>query len=145
MTFSYAQPTLARPAAEHRTGLLRLALKLDAVATGALAALGVAAASLLDDLLGTPSSLLWLVGLFLLAYAAAVWVIGTRPQVSRQAAWSVVAVNVLWVVASVATVAAGWLPLTTLGTAFVLLQAVVVLVFADLQYVGLRRAQTGAA
>lgn len=142
---SYAQPVLAQPAAGDRSGLLRLALKLDAVATGALAVLGLAAAPLLDSMLGTPSSLLLPVGLFLLVFAAAVWLIGTRPQVSRVAAWSVVALNLLWVVGSVAAVVAGWLPLTTLGTAFVLVQAVAVLVFADLQILGLRRARAGAA
>lgn len=142
---SYAQPVLAQPAAGDRSGWLRLALKLDAVATGALAVLGLAAAPLLDSMLGTPSSLLLPVGLFLLVFAAAVWLIGTRPQVSRVAAWSVVALNLLWVVGSVAAVVAGWLPLTTLGTAFVLVQAVAVLVFADLQILGLRRARPGAA
>lgn len=142
---SYAQPVLAQPAAGDRSGLLRLALKLDAVATGALAVLGLVAAPLLDSMLGTPSSLLLPVGLFLLVFAAAVWLIGTRPQVSRVAAWSVVALNLLWVVGSVAAVVAGWLPLTTLGTAFVLVQAVAVLVFADLQILGLRRARSGAA
>ena len=142
---SYAQPVLAQPAAGDRSGLLRLALKLDAVATGALAVLGLAAAPLLDSMLGTPSSLLLPVGLFLLVFAAAVWLIGTRPQFSRVAAWSVVALNLLWVIGSVATVATGWLPLTTLGTAFVLVQAVAVLVFADLQILGLRRARPGAA
>lgn len=145
MTVSITQPGPARTGATDRSGLLRLALKLDAVATGALAVLGLAAAPLLESLLGTPASLLYPIGLFLLVYAAAVGIIGTRPQISRSAAWSVVALNSLWVVASVATVLAGWLPLTTLGTATVLLQAVAVLAFADLQYLGLRRARVGAA
>ena len=145
MTVSYPSAGLLQPTAADRNGLLRLALKLDAVATGALAVLGLAAASLLDGLLGTPASLLWPIGLALLVYAAAIWVIGTRPRISRPAAWSAVVLNLLWVAASVATVLAGWLPLTTLGTAFVLIQAVAVLVFADLQYLGLRRARSGAA
>ena len=145
MTVSITQPGLAHTGATDRSGLLRLALKLDAVATGALAVLGLAAAPLLESFLGTPASLLYPIGLFLLVYAVAVWIIGTRPQISRSAAWGVVALNLVWVAASVATVLAGWLPLTTLGTAFVLLQAVAVLVFADLQYLGLRRARTGAA
>lgn len=140
MTVSIAQSGSPHTAAADRSSLLRLALKLDAVATGALAVLGLAAAPLLDSLLGTPARLLYPIGVFLLVYAAAVWRIGTRPQVSGPAAWAVVVLNLVWVVASVATVLAGWLPLTTLGTAFVLVQAVAVLIFADLQYLGLRRA-----
>ena len=145
MTVSIAQPGSPHAGAADRTGLLHLALKLDAVATGALALLGLAAAPLLDSLLGTPVSLLYPIGIALLVYAAAVWAIGMRAQISRPGAWAVVGLNLLWVVGSVATVVAGGLPLTALGTAFVLLQAVAVLVLADLQYLGLRRARSSAA
>jgi hypothetical protein len=48
------------------------------------------------------------------------------------------------VVDSLATVAIGWLPLTALGTALVLAQAVAVGLFAQAQLVGLRRARSAA-
>ncbi len=126
------------------TKLLRLALKLDAVATGGLGLLAVAAAPLLENLLGAPRDLLTPVGAFLIAYGVAVWVIGTRATVSRTAVWAVIALNLVWVLDSVLTVAAGWLSLTVLGTGFVLLQAAAVALFADLQFMGLRRARAAA-
>jgi hypothetical protein len=62
---------------EDRNGLLRLVLKLDAVASGALGALSLAASPALDDLLGTPLALLVPVGAFLVAWAAALWVLAS--------------------------------------------------------------------
>lgn len=120
-------------------GLLRLALRLDAVASGALGLLAVAAAPALDDLLGIEPSVLRPIGIFLVLFAAAVAVIASRPRIGPAAAWTVIGVNALWVIDSVAVVATGWLDLTGLGIAFVLVQAAAVAFFADLQFMGLRR------
>jgi hypothetical protein len=125
-------------------GLLRLALRIDAVASGGLGLLAVVGVSALEGLLGVPSALLWSTGAGLVIWAAALWIAASRPIVSRAAAWTVVALNALWVVDSLATVAIGWLPLTALGTAFVLAQAVAVGLFAQAQLVGLRRARSAA-
>ena len=142
---TYQTPSsLPRVVSEDRARLLRLALKLDALASGALGVLSLVAAPVLDDLFGTPRAVLLPVGLFLVAYAAAVWFVGARPSISRPAAWTVVGHNLLWVVASIVAVAAGWLPLTTVGTAFVLAQAAAVALFAVLQFLGLRRARPAA-
>lgn len=135
---------LGASAGERRDGLLWLSLKLDAAASGALGVLALVAGAVLDGLLGTPLALLVPVGLFLVAFAASVWVVGTRPRIDRTAARSVVAVNLVWVLASIALVAAGPLPLTIIGVAFVLAQAAAVLLFADLQFLGLRRARPDA-
>ena len=145
MTKNQTRADLARSVGgEEHVGLLRLALKLDALASGALGALSLAAGTVLDDLLGLPLALLVPVGLFLLAYAAFVWVLGTRRRIRRTAAWAVVAVNLVWAADSVALVLVGWFPLSALGVAFVLTQAVAVFLFADLQFLGLRRARRGA-
>jgi hypothetical protein len=130
-----------RAVGEGRSRLLRFALKLDAAASGLSAALLLAGVPLLEGPLGAPRAFLWPVGLFLGAYASAVWIVATRPRVSRPAARTVVAINLLWVIESVALVAAGWLPLTALGTVSVLAQAAAVALAADLQIVGLRRAR----
>ena len=54
---------------------------------------------------------------------------------------AIVGVNLAWAVASVLLVTVGGLVLpTALGTGLVVLQAVPVLVFAETQWVGLRRA-----
>ena len=127
------------------SGLLRLALRVDAVATAALALLAIVAAPALEHLLGAPAGLLGPLGLGLLAYAVAVWLVAARRQVSRSAAWAAVILNGLWVIDSLVTVVFGWFALTGLGVAFVLAQAVAVAVLADLQFLGLRRAAAAGA
>jgi hypothetical protein len=57
---------------------------------------------------------------------------------------AIIALNLLWVVGSMGLLMGGWVAPTALGTAFVIAQAVVVGVFAELQFVGLRRAQATA-
>ena len=121
--------------------LLRRSLLLDAVASGAMGVLLAAGGALLDDPLGIPAAVLVPVGGFLLAYAAGLWLLGSRPRPSRPAVRMVVAGNLLWVVA----VVAGWWSPTGAGTAFLLLQAAAVAVFAELQVTGLRRARSAAA
>ncbi len=50
-----------------------------------------------------------------------------------------IAANALWVVASIALLVSGEVAPTLLGYVFVIAQAVTVLGFAELQWVGLRR------
>ena len=128
-----------------RAGLLRLALKLDAVASGALGLLTAVAAPALETMLGIPATLSVPLGLFLVGFAAAVWLTGTRARVSRPVAWAIVGLNVLWTFSSIAVVAADWPSLTMLGVAIVLAQAAAVALFAGLQLIGLRRAGAGTA
>jgi hypothetical protein len=134
-----------RTAGADRGRLLRLALQADAVVTGAFGVLLLGAGPLLAGLLGTPPALLLVLGPFLIAYAAGIWITGTRRHINRSAAWSAVGLNALWVVGSVLAVTAGWFSLTVLGTAFVLAQAAMVALFADLQCLGLRRARPATA
>jgi hypothetical protein len=124
---------------------LRGALNLDAVASGGLGVVLAAGGALLDGPLGLPASVLVPVGVFLVAYAAGLWFLGSRPQVSRPAVGVVAAGNLLWVAASVVAAAAGWWTPTTLGTVVVLAQAAAVALFAGLQLSGLRRARSAAA
>lgn len=118
---------------------LRLALRLDAAASGALGVLGVAAAPLLADLLGPPAPVLFGVGAFLVVFAASLLLLASRPVIDRALAWTVVLGNAAWVIGSVVATIAGWNALTGLGVAVVLAQAAAVAVFADLQWLGLRR------
>ena len=113
--------------------LLRLALKLDAVVTGANGAAYLAAAGPLSDLLGVPAGPLRGVGAFLIVFAGAVAVLGARPAPTALAVKAVIAINVLWAVDSVAlAVLGGWSP-TAVGTAWIVAQAGVVAGFAALQ------------
>jgi hypothetical protein len=118
---------------------LRTVLKLDAVITGANGAAYLAAAGPLADLLGFSEALLRGVGAFLLACAAVVWLIGTRKEIARGAVYVVVAANAMWAVDSVVVALAGWGDPTTTGTVWLLLQAAVVAVLAELQLAGARR------
>ena len=144
MTTLQARPDLHSPAEEDRSRLLRLALRLDALASGALAVLALAAAPLLDDLLGAPIAVLLPVGAMLVVWAAALWFAASRPDIGGRAAWAVVALNLLWVAASLLAVAADWFSLTALGTAFFLAQAAAVALLADAQFLGLRRIRRAA-
>ena len=139
MTVQHAHANADLTTKGDRDGLLRLALKLDAVASGALGLLAAAAAPVLDGLLGIPAALLLPLGLFLVAYAAAVWLTGARTPVSRAAVRGIIGLNALWTVGSLAIVAGGWPALTPLGVVFVVAQAGAVALFAALQLAGLRR------
>lgn len=121
--------------------LLRNALRLDAVASGGLGVLALAADSVLKDLLGTPTSLLVPAGAFLVLFALELLLLASLRRISRPAVWATVAVNLLWVFYSVTILVTGAYPLTGLGIAFVIAQAVAVAGFAELQIVGLRRAR----
>jgi hypothetical protein len=133
---------LSRLAAVRDDGrLLRLALRLDAAASGALGLLAVGAAAPLSGLLGPATGVLLGTGAFLVVYALGLVVVAARPVISRPAAWTVVVGNSVWVLGSVGAVVAGREELTTLGVAVVLAQAAAVAVFADLQWLGLRRAR----
>jgi hypothetical protein len=134
-----------RAAGQDRGRLLRLSLRLDAAASGALGVLLAAGGALLDDLLGIPAMVLVAVGGFLAAYATTLWFVGSRPEVSRPAVRVVAVGNLLWVAASVIAVAAGWWSPTALGTALMVAQAAAVALFAERQLTGLRRARRPAA
>ena len=84
-------------------------------------------------------------GLFLIGYAAAVGALATRQRPLAILVWAVVIGNALWLIDSILVVAGAWVAPTSLGYAFVVAQALAVGVFAELQFVGLRRAVPLAA
>jgi hypothetical protein len=129
----------------HPSPFLRKSLMLDAVATGATALMLIAGAGLLEGLLGLPVALMREAGLILVPFVAfAAWV-GTREAVSRGAVQAIIAANALWVAASIGLLVSGWVAPTALGYAFVIAQAAIVALFAELQYAGLKRPQPIAA
>jgi hypothetical protein len=128
----------------NRNTFLRYALLADAVASGATGLLLIAGADLLTGLLGLPVALMREAGLLLVPYVALVAFVGTREAISRPAVQAIIALNLLWVVGSMGLLMGGWVAPTALGTAFVIAQAVAVGVFAELQFIGLRRTQAAA-
>lgn len=121
--------------------LLRFALIADAAASGAMALMLAFGAGLLAPRLGLPDALLRNAGLFLIGYAALVGVIASRAVMKKALVWAVIAVNVVWVMDSIALLVGGWASPSWLGLLFVAAQAAAVGVFAELQFVGLRRSE----
>ena len=119
------------------SGLLKFALTLDGVVTGAMGVAFLAGAPLLDDPLGLPASLLVAVGAFLTVYGALVLRLATRPI--RAAVVTVIAANALWAADSLLALALDWHEPTLAGQLVIAVQAVGCAGFAALQYLGLRR------
>ena len=125
-----------------RDSLLHRALQLDAVASGLLGVLLVAASEGAGRLLDLPAVLLLDVGVVLLVWAGVTGWLGTRARVPRRGAAAVMVLNVLWAVDSVALLLTGWVEPNGLGVAFVVGQALAVLGLTAVQYAGLRRSRT---
>jgi hypothetical protein len=124
--------------------LLRFALTIDAIASGASALLLLAGAGFLSGLLGLPQELLRIAGIVLVPFVALVGYLATREAPSAGAVWAVILINIAWVLGSVFVLVGGLTNPTMLGYAFVAAQAVAVLILADLQYFGLRRITSAA-
>lgn len=120
-----------------RSSALRLALQTDALVCSASSIALIAAARPLVTLTGIPALDLGIVGGVLLAYTAWLWYVVTRPAISRRVGWTVVAINLIWVLDSALVLFSGWLPLTNAGWWFVVAQAVVVAALADWQAIAL--------
>src|SRR4051812_27341196 len=123
----------------NRQNFLRYALLADAIASGATGVLLIAGAGLLDGLLGLPVALMREAGLLLVPYMALVAFVATREHISRPAVQTIVALNIVWTVASIGLLLTDYVAPAALGYAFVIAQAAVVAVFAELQLIGLRR------
>ena len=120
---------------------LRRAIVGDAIITGAMAVLLVAAAGLLGPLLNLPDSFLREVGIFLIVYAALVGFLGSRELMPKFFVVLVIGANALWTIDSIALLFTSWVQPNLLGQAFVVMQAVTVAVIAELQYIGLKRSE----
>jgi hypothetical protein len=139
ITATVDTPASGSPAAITRRITLRGALLLDAAVTGANGAAYLLLAGPIGDLLGLEPALLRVLGGVLVAFALAVWLTATRPAVPRPAVVAIIAVNAAWAVGSVTLSIAGWWSPTTIGTLWVVAQALVVGAFAELQATALRR------
>jgi len=119
--------------------LLRKALLADALLSGITGLALLFAAGPLAILEGLPVGLLRWSGIILIPFAAFVAWLGTRERVQRPLVFAVVACNALWALDSVLLLVTGWVEPTILGEVFVLGQAAVVAVLAELEFIGLRR------
>lgn len=120
-TRTTASPGIAHP-------LAGAFLLTDAATTAVNGAAYLVAARLLTDWLGAPEPLLRGLGAFLLVVGAGVAVLATRRPIPRVPVLALAGLNGAWVVASLAYALAG--PLSTLGVAWAVVQALVVGAFA---------------
>ncbi|WP_236024912.1 hypothetical protein [Arenibaculum pallidiluteum] len=125
--------------------LLRKALIADAFLSGVAALLLVAGGAVLGPVMALPAGLLAGAGLLLVPYAGALVLAARRDVLPRALVLGVVMLNAVWVVASLLLLVAGPVAPNALGIAFVLLQALAVAVFAEMQAIGLRRSAPAVA
>jgi hypothetical protein len=118
--------------------LLRSTLMINGVSTALCGLALLLAPGALAGLLGVPApALLAALGAGLVLYAGGLFWTARRHPIPGPAAWATIVVDLGWVVGSVAVVELGIV--SGIGTALVVLVAAVVLVFAVLQLVGVRR------
>jgi len=129
----------------HSSTLLRRALLADAVFSGASALAMTLDAGVLAPLLQLPEALLRETGLFLIAYTALVGWLATRPAIPKALVVLVVAGNAAWTLASFVLLLSGAVSPNVLGEIVVVAQALATGIFAELQYMGLRRSSAAVA
>src|SRR5215813_5960566 len=118
---------------------LRRALLADAIFSGISAVVMTLDAGALALFLNLPEALLRETGLFLIAYTALVGWLGTRASVPKALVMIVVVGNAAWTLASIALLFSGAVSPNLLGEIVVVAQAIATGIFAELQYIGLRR------
>ncbi|MBL6454839.1 hypothetical protein JMJ55_05855 [Belnapia sp. T6] len=123
---------------------LRRALLLDAASCLLLGLLLAVGAAPLGWWFHLPLALLRESGFFLLAFAALLLWLATRPALPRWAVLGVVAGNALWAIDSVLLLLPGWIAPNMLGGCFILIQAIATGLIAELEYVGLKRSAAAA-
>ena len=119
--------------------LLKLTLAADALVSGAVAVLQLALGAALASLLALPHGLLTESGIFLVGYAALLAYLARGAAIPRALVWLLVIGNAGWAAGCVLLIALAH-P-SGLGTAYLLIQAATVLVFAGLQWAGLKGSQ----
>ena len=119
---------------------LRRVLVADAVISGTTGLLLLFGADAVGRMLNVPAELLRSAGVSLVPFTAFVIWLATRERLPRIPVWTVIALNLVWVIASIALLFVDRINPNALGIAFIVVQAIAVAGFAEMQYVGLRRA-----
>ncbi|HEY8559904.1 MAG TPA: hypothetical protein VIL74_05845 [Pyrinomonadaceae bacterium] len=120
---------------------LRYVLLADAATCAACGLLLALGGAFLQNLSGLPAPLMFYAGLSLFPFTAFLVFAATRKSVSKPAVWAIVGLNLLWTIDSFLLLASGYVEPTAFGYAFVIFQAIGVLAFAELEFIGLRKAE----
>lgn len=127
------------------TPFLRNTLLLDGLVSGAAGLAMLAGAAFIAPLTALPPALLAWAGGLLLPWCAALIALSRRSTLPRLWLIDVIAINALWVAASFGLLVSGMIEPNWLGVAFVAMQALTVVLFAELQVIALRRVPSVAA
>ena len=123
---------------QNPSSLLRNTLRADAAVCAVAGVDLVAFSGMVSDLLGIArGATVPIIGLGLLALAAYLFVASRREPISLTEAWAFATGDLVWVAASAGLIAFG--PLSANGKWIVGAVAVVVLAFAELKMLGIRR------
>lgn len=120
---------------------LRFVLFADAATCAACGLLLLIGGGFLENLLGLPFPLMFYAGLSLFPFAAFLLYLATRKSISKTLVWLIIGLNLLWTIDSFLLLISGYVAPTTFGYIFVIFQAIGVLIFADLEFIGLRKAE----
>ena len=129
----------------HPSTFLNRALLADAIFSGVAALALTLGAGVLAPVLNLPEALLRETGLFLIAYTALVGWLAARSSVPKALLLLVIVGNAAWTLGSIALLFSGAVAPNLLGQIFIVAQAIATGVFAELQYVGLRRSDAAVA
>ncbi|GAB4431774.1 MAG: hypothetical protein Kow0031_12990 [Anaerolineae bacterium] len=135
-----AQGTGAAAAEADHATFLRRVIRADGLFSGLSGLLLIAAAGPLAAFLGLSAPwVLAAIGVMLLLYSADLWYIAAQRPISHRLTIAAIVADLAWVLASWAIILTGRPALTTPGAWAVAIVSDVVILFAVLKYVGLRR------
>lgn len=120
---------------------LRYVLLADASTCLACALLLTIGGNFLQETLNLSVSLMFYAGLSLYPFTAFLVYIATRKSVAKTLVLLIIGLNLLWTIDSFLLIFSGYVSPTIYGYVFVSGQAVGVLVFAVLEFIGLREAK----
>ena len=124
--------------------LLRRVLAADAIVSGATGALAVFGAGALAPLTGLSVGFLQAAGLSLIPFVVFVGWLATQKRAFKMLVTLAIVLNLAWVVESLVLPLGGWIAPTAFGHVFIGAQALAVLAFAGLQWMGLKRSAATA-
>ena len=121
--------------------LLRRALLADGLVGLATGSLLILLNSWYANLLALPADLLFAAGLTLLPLGLLLVWLGSQETISRRLVWVVIAINALWAIDSLVLLFSGWISPNVIGQVFIVTQAALVLLFLELELLGMKRSE----
>ncbi len=118
---------------------LRNILKIDAALSAVTAVTLLAGTHILAPVLGLETAFLRGAGLLLLPFILLVMLTARSDRPDETAVRLVVACNLAWSIVSIALLFSTWIEPSSFGIVFIVVQAVIVAVFAEVQIIGLRK------